>query len=107
MNLVLGIGGVTAANDEGYWAQDLSGNLRLLVREGDTITVAPGDLRTIATFGLSGDARGFQFDDLGNLMFRANFTDGSQGVFVVSVPEPTSLVLSLATCIVACRRRRA
>jgi hypothetical protein len=107
MNLVLGTSGVTSANDEGYWAQDLAGNLRLLVREGDSITVSPGDVRTIANFGLNGDSRGFAFDDLGNLFFRANFTDGSQGLFVARVPEPTSLILSLSTCIVAVGRRRA
>ncbi len=65
------------------------------------LTVAPGDVRTIATFGLNGDARGFMFDDLGNFMFRANFTDGSQGLFVASipVPEPASLVLLVAIII--------
>jgi hypothetical protein len=103
LNLLQGVGGVTAANDKGYWAQDLSGNFHLLVREGDQLTVAPGVVRTIATFGLNGDARGFQFDNLGNLMFLANFTDGSQGLFVVnaSVPEPSAMVGLLALCSIA------
>jgi hypothetical protein len=103
-----GFGGVTEANDTGYWAQDLSGNLHLLVREGDMLTVAPDDVRTIATFGSNGDARGFQFDELGNLMFLANFTDGSQGLFVASVPvpEPSTFVAVLVTCFATVPRLR-
>lgn len=110
LKLLQGVGGVTAGTDTGYWAQDMTGTLRLIVREGDLLTVAPGDVRTIASFGLNGDARGFRFDDLGNLMFRANFTDGSQGLFIATapVPEPNSCAILLLTVVVprAARWRR-
>lgn len=110
LKLLQGVGGVTVDNDTGYWAQDVTGALRLIIREGDQLTVAPGDIRTIASFGLNGDARSFRFDDLGNLMFRANFTDGSQGLFIanVPVPEPASwaiLLLTVAFTGAALRRR--
>jgi hypothetical protein len=81
-----GLGGITDANDFGYWVQDASGELRLVVREGDAIEVAPGDERTIASvssyLNASNDGRIRGFNDLGQIAFSATFTDGSQGVFV-------------------------
>jgi hypothetical protein len=36
-----------------------------------------------------------QFNNLGQILFHASFTDGSQGLFVASVPEPgTTLILT-------------
>ena len=81
---------------EGIWAQDRHGEVQLIVRRGDTIEVAPADFRTVEGldfFGRSGleDGRGSGFNELGQLAFRARFTDGMYGVFVsdkVAVPEP-------------------
>ena len=42
---IVGGAGVTTANDNGLWAEGIDGTLRLLVREGDTIEVAPGQMR--------------------------------------------------------------
>lgn len=61
-------GGVTASNDAGLWAEDPSGVLTLVVREGDLFTVAPGDIRTItainfATGSGGEDGRGITFND--------------------------------------------
>jgi hypothetical protein len=82
-------GAVTAANDRGLWAQDPAGMLQLIAREGDPLEVAPGDVRTIATLIYlaetgNEDGRASGFNDLGQLAFRATFTDGSSGVFVSS-----------------------
>ena len=57
---------------------------------GETIEVAPGDVRTIA--GLSRFHRDL-FNDRGDLGFGASFTDGTSGSFVsgrVAIPEPSS-----------------
>jgi hypothetical protein len=45
--------------------------------------------------------------DGGQVFFRANFTDGTTGIYTVSVPEPTSAGLALgATMLLAAKRRR-
>jgi hypothetical protein len=46
-------GNVTTADDSGIWAQDHTGALQLIAREGQMIEVAPGDLRQIKSLDLS------------------------------------------------------
>jgi hypothetical protein len=98
---------VSGANDTGIWATDRHGMLRLVVREGELLDVAPGpsiDLRTISLLNFitntgNEDARPSGFNDLGQLAFYASFTDGSSGVFVsnaVAVPEPTAETIALS-----------
>jgi hypothetical protein len=111
--------GIDASNDVAIWAEDRQGQLHLIAREGDAIEVAAGDFRTIAE--LSGGILGGgpvggnrnNFNDLGQVAFRATFTDGTQGVFVsdlVAVPEPASvwlLILCTQGVIAASPRPRA
>lgn len=92
-----------SSNDYGLWAQDRAGVLRLIVREGDPIQVAPGDSRTVKSIEYfcctSGDGTSNAFNALGQLAFRANFTDGTQGIFisdVAAVPEPGSIGIIVA-----------
>ena len=68
----------------------LDGELELVARSGDTIEVAPGDVRTIQSLSMftfhgddDGKARGL--NDLGQVAFKASFTDGTNGVFVSNV----------------------
>ena len=68
--------GVTTANDMGLWAQDTSGLLKLIVRKGNQIEVAPSDLRTVQTFRFG------NMSQQGQIVFDAMFTDGTSGVFV-------------------------
>jgi hypothetical protein len=44
--------GVTEANNKGIWAQTLGGTLKLIVREGQTIEVAAGSMRTVASLAM-------------------------------------------------------
>jgi hypothetical protein len=79
--------GVDPTNDKGIWATDQSGALQLIARSGDMLEVAPGDFRTLsdlnfATASGNSDGRSSGFNNLGQLVFWASFTDGSQGVFV-------------------------
>jgi hypothetical protein len=94
-------GFVTATNDRGIWATDANGMLQLIVREGDLLEVTPGDFRTVQGFIFAGhsgngDGRPSGFNDQGQIVFVAGFTDGTSGVFVsslVAVPEPAAIVL--------------
>jgi hypothetical protein len=90
--------GVTAANDRSLWFANAGGDLSMIVREGSLFEAGPGDLRTIATLtfeGGSGDQDGFRsaFNDAGQVVFGATFTDDSSGIFVAQVPEPGSTIL--------------
>jgi hypothetical protein len=79
--------GVDSTNDLGIWATDRSGVQQLIVRTGDELEVAPGDVRTISDLsfmGANSNTNGWMsgFNNVGQLAFLASFTDGSQGVFV-------------------------
>jgi hypothetical protein len=80
-------GGVDLTNDRGIWATDRDGALQLIVRTGEELEVAPGDFRTPSDLDFvsitgNGDSQKSGFNNLGQLVFWASFTDGSQGVFV-------------------------
>jgi len=96
--------GVDASNNHGIWATDPHGVLQPIVRAGDELEVSPGDFRTVSQVFFAAntggsDGRRSGFNNLGQLGFRAVFTDNSQGIFVsnlVAIPEPTSLTLLMA-----------
>ena len=87
--------GISAANDDGIWAQNREGIVQLVVREGMEIDVDDGsgvDLRTVSTFNSLGIPRS-NFNDRGQIVFAVNFTDRTSGIFVsnvAAVPEPAS-----------------
>lgn len=83
--------GVDDTNNRGLWA-NFGGNQELIIRAGDQLEVASGDLRTIDTFNSTGD----MFNEAGQILFHASFTDGSEGLFVASVPEPATLLIFMA-----------
>jgi hypothetical protein len=79
-----------AGNQRGIWAEDPSGAIRLIVKVGDSLEIAPGDHRTIASidnlFSSNGsDGKSRSFNDAGQLVFNATFTDGGEGIFVSDV----------------------
>ena len=109
--------GIQNDNNRGLWAQDATGALRLIVREGDTIDADDGpnvDLRTISRLYFYGscsneDGRPCGFNNRGQVAFWATFTDGTQGVFVsnlVAVPEPSSLLLAAGGIALLVLRRK-
>jgi hypothetical protein len=83
--------GINAANNLGLWVQNPTGELQLILREGDWLEVGHGDSRQIASFDVNLE-RGI--NDFGQIAFAASFTDGSAGVFVsnqLAIPEPSFL----------------
>lgn len=87
-------GGVTGV-ENGIWATDLSGQLRLIAKVGDSLEVAPGDVRMVRDLYFAGDA----LNNKGQLVFQANL-DGKWGAFLshaVAVPEPGAVTL-MAMC---------
>jgi hypothetical protein len=83
--------GVTSLNNQGIWAEDPLHNLRLIAREGDLLEISPDLFRTVGSLdfvGGSGNETGRAssgFNDLGQVAFYAEFTDGSSGIFVSDV----------------------
>jgi hypothetical protein len=75
------------------------GQLHLIVRQGSMFEVAPGDERLVSDFyllpGVGGeDGRASPFNDLGQLVYRVDFRDGSSGLFITTVPEPSAAMLA-------------
>lgn len=85
---------VNNTNEEGIWAEDRTGALRLIARQGDLLDVSDdpftNEYRTIQSLSFGG------LNDVGQVVFQARFVDGSQGVFVSSVatvPKPASVLM--------------
>jgi hypothetical protein len=103
--------GVDTSNDRGIFAGP-PGALQLIAREGQTIDLGGGDLRTIADNGLfaylnhgSEDGQHQSFNDAGQLAFLAQFTDGSRAILVATIPEPLGLAFAAAAGLLLLRRR--
>jgi hypothetical protein len=87
------------------FAQDRSGVLRLVARQGGVLDVSDdplaSDFRTVSQLAFANhsgneDGRRSGFNNLGQVAFYASFTDGSSGIFVsdiAAIPEPSSLLL--------------
>jgi hypothetical protein len=84
-------------NDAGIWAEDETGVLQLVVREGDTIETKPGLFETISFDTLHSELRGF--NDRGEILFTSQ--GGVYLATVHSVPEPASIALGTVAATVA------
>jgi hypothetical protein len=98
---LIAFNGYTTAGD-GIWAGE-PGALVSIVRTGDLLDVGGGDLRQVSLAEL---AREGALNDAGQLVFRAQFTDGGSGVFLAIVPEPTAVGVIATAGIVGCIRRK-
>jgi hypothetical protein len=102
-----GDGGVTQNDSRGIWAEDVTGVLRVVIRTGSELEVAPNDFRLLTGLNLLGTSSkvGSGFNNLGQVAFIANFADGSSGIFVsnqIAIPEPATQVLALVAAFAAC-----
>jgi hypothetical protein len=108
--------GVDSTNEYGIFATDRDGILRLIVQTGDLFDVNDDPLidefHTISTTYLT-YAEGVSLphaeplNDAGQLAFKLDFTDGSSGFFVATIPEPATLALFAFGGITLLRRRAA
>ncbi|MBA4106465.1 MAG: hypothetical protein C0485_11965 [Pirellula sp.] len=105
---------INSSNDIGIWAQDLTGELRLIARAGDLLEVSPGEFVQIghpAFANQSSEQSGASgFNDRGQLAVYA----GGIGFISnrVAVPEPrteihTAIALVLVGCVMRSRPTRA
>jgi uncharacterized repeat protein (TIGR03803 family) len=74
-------------NNQGIWAVDMTGQLTLIVRKGDTLF---GKTIKTLTFLASptmetGQTRGFS-QNSGDILYSVTFTDGSWGIYKVALP---------------------
>jgi hypothetical protein len=102
--LQTGKGDVSDNDNLGIWAEDSAGVLQLVVRTGSELEVAPNVFRVLTGLDLLGATTkiGNGFNDVGQVAFIANFSDGSSGIFVsnrVAVPEPDTLMLALVAAL--------
>ena len=88
-------------DEQGIWAQDTNGNFHLVVRDGSVLDAGGEDFVSVTDPELIG------IDDLGNVVFSANLSDGNgRAVFVsdvVAVPEPSAMTYVLAAFLLLSR----
>jgi hypothetical protein len=93
--------GVNTSNDSSLWYFDPDLGLLMLAREGQTVTVGSGDIRTLRELPDQ-----FELSNAG-LAYIARFTDGSQAVLFVNftpVPEPAGVLAGAGLLILVFRR---
>jgi len=82
--------GVTSANNEGVWAVDTIGQLRLIVRKGDfqTINGASKKISTLSLFVPTSTSPGQSrsFNHAGDLLYSAAFGGNASAIFRVVFP---------------------
>jgi hypothetical protein len=71
----------------GIWATNTQGELVKVVKAGDPVEVAPGDVRTVQSLQLatrsgSDDGRPSPFNDIGQLVYTATFSDSTSAVLL-------------------------
>ncbi len=104
--------GLTLQNGLSLWVEDRNGGLQLVAMPGMSIDVDDGpgiDHREIASFFTNSQFQN-SFNDQGQVVFIAEFVDGSRGVFVSNagaIPEPNSMCLiATSSCAAMLLRNR-
>jgi hypothetical protein len=102
--------GLEEYGNKAIYATDASGELHLIVREGQMFDVGGGDLRHVSSLGFASYDDSVMgstsFNSQGQLVFTLSFGDGSNGIFIATVPEPTLTAMILLAGPLLLRRRR-
>jgi hypothetical protein len=99
----------------GIYATDADDTLHLILYPGQQIDLGNGIIKTLDNLGdrydhglgsASEDGQNFVFNDAGQFVFNAHFTDGTQAILITTVPEPgvTTLIAPLAATLLIRRR---
>ena len=94
---------LTDGND-GFWIEQTPGmgDYKLIVLEGRTVEVAPGDSRFVDSIDLHYTQF---FNDAGQYAYQVDFLDDTEAIFHI-IPEPATLALMvLGACGLVARRR--
>ncbi len=80
-----GLGGVTASNNTGLWAQNSSGNLVLVARTGNSLSIG-GNPKTISSLEVFSSASanegvGCSANAAGDILIKLKFTDTTSALF--------------------------
>lgn len=93
--------GVNPSNDEGIWATDANGDLRLVVRTGyrfdanrDPFII---EWRRAELLWVSGQTREAMYNARGELVFAAQFDDGDAGLVVATLHDGPLCVADITT----------
>jgi hypothetical protein len=83
--------GITGANNQGLWAVDATGELKLVARKGDAIVIDSTTTKTIGALEIfsaqaaaAGQTR--SFNSVGDLIYKVTFTDNTQGIYEAMLP---------------------
>ena len=91
----------------GLFVVDADGQLAVVAEEGQAFDINDdplvNDFRTVADIELR---RGGKLNDAGQLAFFLRFEDGTRGVFVATVPEPSALLFCGGSLSLMLHRRR-
>ena len=93
------------------YVADPNGQLQLIAATGQQLDLGNGDLRTIKWLNFDPDSSGqdglgANFNNAGQLIFAAGFTDESSAIILATVPEPAMLPAFLSAAALLRRRRR-
>lgn len=97
---------------KGIWATDPLGDLHRIIVEGELLEVAPGDFRTIRLLQMRNTSSSNDgnepsaFSDDGRIAFNARFFDGTEGIFTVLVPSPSTMGVLIGLGIFVSQRKR-
>lgn len=105
---LVGPGGASAG--EAIFASSGSGNLDLVLRTGQSIEVLPGVVKTLSFFLFTsfsgGDDGGGQFGDAGHFAVAVGYSDGTRGILIAEIPEPSTLAIVSVFVIFGMRKQR-
>ncbi|MDJ0867680.1 MAG: hypothetical protein QNK03_16370 [Myxococcota bacterium] len=94
---VLAGGGTDSSNNWGAFAIDGAGNIVTLLRKGEVLEVAPGDLRTVETLWFQDDYSSLfglrSWNDASQAAFRIVFADDSEAIVVATLGPPVAVPL--------------
>jgi hypothetical protein len=92
-----------ALNSSALYAEDPSGQLTLVIREGYPWQISPNHVAVVRDFewtAVDGGSQRAAWNDLHQIALRVTFWDGRSGNFLVTVvPEPTPTVLLIVSAI--------